>query len=301
LALLNHSYVSQIKSVDVLKAFIARIDEINPITNCVVDERFLEALKEAQEADELVASGAMTEKELSEKKPFLGVPISTKDCIRVEGLLNTSGLYHRKNFRAEEDSQVMKQMREAGAIPFALTNVTELCFWWETVNCVHGRTLNPYDTNRSVGGSSGGEGAIQTSAGAPFGIGADIAGSIRMPAFFNGIFGHRPTRFAISNEGTHPPFYDENQDSMNSIGPMARYAVDLLPMMKVMAAKEKLSELRLDKPVDVKKLRIFYQEEIFNGKFVSPVSICRFKVRSRPSFIILHSRLTKKFKLHSGK
>jgi fatty acid amide hydrolase 2 len=88
---------------------------------------------------------------------------------------------------------------------------------------------------------------------------------------------------------------------MNSIGPMARYAVDLLPMMKVMAAKEKLSELRLDKPVDVKKLRIFYQEEIFNGKFVSPVSICRFKVRSRPSFIILHSRLTKKFKLHSGK
>jgi Asp-tRNA(Asn)/Glu-tRNA(Gln) amidotransferase A subunit family amidase len=154
LALLNHSYVSQIKSVDVLKAFIARIDEINPITNCVVDERFLEALKEAQEADELVASGAMTEKELSEKKPFLGVPISTKDCIRVEGLLNTSGLYHRKNFRAEEDSQVMKQMREAGAIPFALTNVTELCFWWETVNCVHGRTLNPYDTNRSVGGSS---------------------------------------------------------------------------------------------------------------------------------------------------
>lgn len=208
---------------------------------------------------------------MAKTKPFLGVPISTKDCIKVKGLLNTSGLYHRKDLRADEDAPVIKQMRDAGAIPFALTNTSELCMWWESVNCVHGRTNNPYDTNRIVGGSSGGEGAIQASAASPFGIGSDIGGSIRMPAFFNGIFGHKPTRFVINSEGQHPkPFCDE-QESMLSSGPMCRYAVDLKPMMKVIAVKEKLPLLRLDEPVDVKKLKVYYQENDLGAHLVSPV------------------------------
>lgn len=73
----------------------------------------------------------MTEEELANKKPFLGVPISTKDCIQVKGLLNTSGLYYRREMRGANDAPTIKQMREAGAIPFALTNVSELCMWWE--------------------------------------------------------------------------------------------------------------------------------------------------------------------------
>jgi fatty acid amide hydrolase 2 len=214
----------------------------------------------------------MTEEELAVKKPFLGVPISTKDCIKVKGLLNTSGLYHRKDYRAEHDAPVIKQMREAGAIPFALTNTSELCMWWESVNCVHGRTNNPYDTNRIVGGSSGGEGAIQGSAASPFGIGSDIGGSVRMPAFFNGIFGHKPSRYVINNNDQHPAPFSEEQASMLSCGPMVRYAVDLKPMMKAMALKEKLPALRLDEPVDVKKLKVFYQENDLGGHLVSPVS-----------------------------
>jgi fatty acid amide hydrolase 2 len=258
--------------VRVLKAFIDRILEVNPLINCVVDERFSEALKDAEEADRLVASGTMTEEELAEKKPFLGVPISTKDCLKVKGLLNSCGLYYRKDYRAEEDSQVMKQMKKAGAIPFALTNVAELCMWWESANCVHGRTCNPYDTNRTVGGSSGGEGAIQSSAASPFGIGTDIGGSVRIPSFFNGIFGHKPSRFVTSNVGQHPPPYGEEQSSMNCIGPMSRYASDLKPMLKVMAMKEKLPALRLDEPVDVKNLKIFYQENDQGGHLVPTVS-----------------------------
>lgn len=205
-----------------MKTFIERIQEVNPLINCVVDERFSDALKEAEEADKLIASGTYTEEELAQKKPFLGVPISTKDCIQVKGMLNTSGLYYRKDFRATEDAPSIKQMREAGAIPFALTNTSEICMWWESSNCVHGRTNNPYDTNRIVGGSSGGEGCIQACAGSPFGIGSDIGGSIRMPAFFNGVFGLKPSKGVMRNDGQFPTPYTEEQDNMMSSGPLCR-------------------------------------------------------------------------------
>lgn len=209
--------------------------------------------------------------ELAEKKPFLGVPISTKDCMSVKNMINTGGVYYRRNVRATEDSVVMGKMRKAGAIPFCLTNVSELCMWYESNNTLHGRSRNPYDTNRIVGGSSGGEGAIQTAAASPFGIGSDIGGSIRMPAFFNGIFGHKPSRYSVSNEGQFPAPHTDEEKHMCSTGPMCRFAVDLLPMMKVIANEEYLSKLRLDVPVNIQKLKIFYQENDGGGNLISPV------------------------------
>jgi fatty acid amide hydrolase 2 len=128
---------------------------VNPIINCVVANRFTEALKEAAAADKLIASGTISVDELARTKPFLGVPISTKDCIAVKDMINTGGLYYRKDYIAPNDSIVIGKMREAGAIPFCLTNVSELCMWYESNNTVHGRTNNPYDTFRIVGGSSG--------------------------------------------------------------------------------------------------------------------------------------------------
>lgn len=205
-----------------MKTFIERIQEVNPLLNCVVDERFSEALKDAEEADRLIASGTWSEEELAAKKPFLGVPLTTKDCIKVKDLLNTSGLYHRKDIRGDSDAPAIKQMRDAGAIPFAVTNTSELCMWWESTNPVHGRTNNPYDTNRIVGGSSGGEGATQAAAASPFGIGSDIGGSIRMPAYFNGVFGLKPTQFVVNNDGQFPAPYSDEQRAMLSTGPLCR-------------------------------------------------------------------------------
>lgn len=112
-----------------MKSFINRIKEINELLNCVVDQRYDDALKEAAEVDALIASNKYTESELAEKFPYLGVPISTKDCIGVKGMLQTSGMWARRNIRAEEDSAVIKLMRDAGAIPFAITNVSECCMW----------------------------------------------------------------------------------------------------------------------------------------------------------------------------
>lgn len=191
-------------------------------------------------------------------------------CFLLPGMLNTSGLYERRSYRAPEDAAAMALMRKAGAIPFALTNVSEVCMWWESNNTVHGRTRNPYDTNRIVGGSSGGEGCMQAAAASPFGVGSDIGGSIRMPAFFNGIFGHKPSKFIVSNMGQFPLPYSEEQHSFLGIGPMVRHAEDLKPMLKVIAG-EKASLLKLDESVDVRKLKFFYQETDGGGRFVSPV------------------------------
>lgn len=260
----------KVKSVEVLKAFIRRIEDVNSMFNCVVDKRFEAALEAAAEADALVSSGKYTPEELLEKKPFLGVPISTKDCIAVKDFLYTAGLYARKGKRSNEDSEAMSLMRKAGAIPFCLTNVSEMCMWWESSNIVHGRTRNPYDSNRIVGGSSGGEGCIQALAASPFGLGSDIGGSIRMPSFFTGTFGHKPSQNIVSNKGQFPMPFSSEQDAFLGIGPMCRHAEDLKPILKIICG-EKVALLNLDKPVDLKKLRYFYQENDGGSRLVTPV------------------------------
>ena len=112
-----------------MNAFIRRIKQINPLLNCVVDERFKDALAEATKVDELIASNKYTADGLRATKPFLGVPISTKDSIGVKGMIQTCGVWTRRNEKAKEDADVIQLMRAAGAIPFAITNVPELCLW----------------------------------------------------------------------------------------------------------------------------------------------------------------------------
>lgn len=252
-----------------MEVFIDRITEVNPTLNCVVDECFDKALKAADDADELIRSGLYTKNQLLAKMPFLGVPISVKDSIASEGLLHSAGFLPRKDLRAEKDSTVIALMRKAGAIPFALTNVPELCMWWETVNRIHGRSNNPYDNNRIVGGSSGGEAALQAAGGSPLGFGTDIGGSIRMPALFNGVFGHKPSRSIVSLEGIFPETTAGEQKSFNVVGPLCRYASDLKPALKVIAGK-KAKLLKLDEPVDIRHLKYFYQFED-GERLVSPV------------------------------
>ncbi|KAL5285664.1 FAAH2.2 family protein [Megaselia abdita] len=260
----------ELSSVNVLKAFIARVDQINPLLNCVVDNCFDKALEDAQVADDLIASGKYTSEELADQKPFLGVPISTKDNIRVKDLLFSAGLWTRRFVRAHEDGDAMALMREAGAIPFALTNVPELCMWWECLNPIFGHTNNPYDTNRISGGSSGGEGVIQSAGASAFGLGSDIAGSIRVPSLFNGIFGHKPTKDTVSLEGCFPPPSSVEQGSLLSIGPMSRFSCDLRPVLKVLT-KSKSEILGLEEHVDIKNLRFFYQKDDGGGLFVTPI------------------------------
>ncbi|XP_068968973.1 fatty-acid amide hydrolase 2-A isoform X1 [Bombus flavifrons] len=261
----------QLTSQEVVQSYIDRIKEIQPILNCVVEDRFEDALKEAKLCDDLLKSeNAPSPQVLAEEKPFFGVPFTTKDCIAIAGMKQTAGLTLRKNVVSERDAEAVRLMRAAGAIPLATTNVSELAMWWETSNCLYGTTKNPYNTRHIVGGSSGGEGCIQAAAGSPLGIGSDIGGSIRIPSYFNGLFGHKPSTGMVSNDGQYPSAQSEDQNRLLSIGPMCRYAQDLLPTLKILADKN-ADMLHLNEKVDISKLKFYYMEDDGGQYFTSPV------------------------------
>lgn len=244
----------KVKAYDVVKAYIDRMNEVNKVLNAVVDGPFMEALDEAKLIDEKIASGELTD---FSKKPFLGVPFTTKDSTSVKGKLHTLGLRSRKNEKSVADAECVRLMKEAGAIIIATSNVPEVNKWCESRNSLTGQTNNPYDTRRSVGGSSGGEGCLIAACATGFGLGTDIGGSIRIPAFNCGIFGHKPTVGAINTKGcTFRTGKEKN--TMVVAGPMSRYAEDLMPIFKVLVDPEMAPELKLDEEVDVTKLRYFY-------------------------------------------
>lgn len=222
----------EVTSREVVEAHIARIQEVNPRINAVVAHRFEQARAEASRADEQVERVPP-----EDLPPLHGVPCTIKESFALEGMPNTSGHVSRRELRATSDAVTVARLRAAGAVPLGVTNVPELCMWFETHNRIYGRTNNPYDPRRIAGGSSGGEGAIVGAGGSPFGLGADIGGSIRMPAFFNGVFGHKPTGGLVPNTGQYPVAENEALRYL-ATGPLARRAEDLFPLLRILAGPD---------------------------------------------------------------
>lgn len=248
----------EITSEVVVQSFIERIKEVNPILNAVVDTRYEDALAEAKEVDKMLSSETLSD--IEQTKPFLGVPFTTKDSTACKGLLHTMGLVSRHNVKATEDADVVALMKNAGAILLAVTSVPELNLWSETRNNVIGQTKNPYDTRRSVGGSSGGEASLIAAAASPLGIGTDIGGSIRIPACCCGIFGHKPTTGLTPLKGLTFRTGKEDQ-TMVTAGPMTKYACDLKPFLITLLGAN-VNRLRLDMKVNLKDLKVMYMEEV---------------------------------------
>ncbi|KAF8778775.1 Fatty-acid amide hydrolase 2 like protein [Argiope bruennichi] len=262
---------AEITSEEVVKAYINRISEVNGLINAVIEGRYEEAMNEARLADQLVRSGTLTEAELAEKYPLLGIPFTAKEAILIKGLPSTCGLVCRKGMTAEEDSEPVQRLKACGGIPLALTNTSEICMWWETYNKLHGRTNNPYDTTRTVGGSSGGEAALIAAAGSVIGIGTDLGGSIRLPAFFTGIFGHKPTQGLVPIGGQFPPALEEISPYV-VVGPMTRYATDLKLMLSAFIGKDATEELKLFSPVDIRSIKVYYMLDDGGSPGSTPVS-----------------------------
>jgi fatty acid amide hydrolase 2 len=148
-----------------------------------------------------------------------------------------AGVVARRAFLSERTATIAQRTLDAGAIPLGLTNLSELTLWVETENRVYGRTGNAYDPSRTAGGSSGGEGAAIGSGGSPFGLGSDLGGSIRLPAFFNGVFGHKPSKGLIPLTGLYPEAVGESVH-LAVCGPLARRGEDLMPLLRVMAGPD---------------------------------------------------------------
>jgi len=222
----------EISSAEAVEAHIKQIQKVNPIINAVVKDRFEQARQEARQADEMVKS-----KSPEQLPPFYGVPCTIKECFALTGMPNASGMVARKNIISNQDATAVGRVRKAGAIPLGVTNTSELCMWYESYNKVYGRSNNPYNPKHIVGGSSGGEGAIIGAGASPFGIGSDIGGSIRMPAFFNGVFGHKPTGTLVPATGQHPTAENEALTYL-ATGPLARRAEDLMPILRIIAGPD---------------------------------------------------------------
>ncbi|MCX5858531.1 MAG: amidase, partial [Proteobacteria bacterium] len=222
----------EVTSAEVVETHIRYAQKVNPTLNAIIQDRFELARKEAREADEKV-------KTVPPEKlpPFHGVPCTIKECFALAGMPNTSGLLARKGVTAKDNAVTVSRLLSAGVIPLGVTNVPELCMWMETYNKIYGRTNNPYNPGHIVGGSSGGEGAIIGSGASPFGLGSDIGGSIRMPAFFNGIFGHKPTSLTVPNTGQYPVVHGDALRYLTT-GPLCRRAEDLVPLMTILAGPD---------------------------------------------------------------
>lgn len=214
-----------------VEAHAAQIAKANPSINALVALRLDRARAEADAADARLARGD------DDLPPFFGVPCTIKEAFALEGMPWTSGFVARKDVRALGDATAVARLRAAGAIPLGVTNTSELCMWFESFNRVYGRTTSAYDPARIAGGSSGGEGAAVGSGMSPFGLGSDVGGSIRLPAFFNGVFGHKPSGGLVPNTGQYPS-PTGTAGRMLSTGPLCRSARDLYPLLRVLAGPD---------------------------------------------------------------
>ena len=245
----------EVSSREVVDAHIAKVKRVNPMINAVVVDRFDAARAEADAADAY--------QQRSRSLPmFHGVPCTIKESFAVQGMPNSAGLVARKDHRALEDAITVKRLRAAGGVVMGVTNTSELCMWMETHNRIYGRTKNPYDQTKHVGGSSGGEGAIIGSGASPFGLGADVGGSIRMPAFFNGVFGHKPSAGLVPNSGQFPIAHGRALRYLSS-GPLCRRAEDLWPLLTTLAGPDgedlECERMKLGSPkIKLSKVRIVH-------------------------------------------
>lgn len=234
--------LGEVSSREVVDAHIEQCQRARAV-NAVVADRFDAARREADAADALRAKEGP-----DALPPFHGVPCSIKESFALEGMPWTAGLVARKGVRATADAPTVARYRAAGLIPLGVTNTSELCMWFESDNRVYGRTSSAYDLDRIAGGSSGGEGAVVGVGGAPVGLGSDIGGSIRMPAFFNGVFGHKSSGGIVPNTGQFPEAEGDAR-AMCATGPITRHAEDLYPLLKLLVGPDGRDTSVVDAPL----------------------------------------------------
>jgi amidase len=216
-------------------------------------------LGQAKEADARRAGG--------ERAPLLGLPVTIKDSLAVAGMPHLSGSVAREGNVANEDATVVARLRAAGAIVLAKSAVPEYTWSYETESVSHGRTRNPYDPERTSGGSSGGEAALIASGASPLGLGTDGGGSIRVPSHYCGIAGLRPTARLVPETGAWPSTRDTGMLDMATIGPMARSVVDLALALDVIAGGDGIDPFvgsaprRAPEAVDLRALRVAFHDE----------------------------------------
>jgi amidase len=221
---------------ELVDSAISRIEALDPKINAVVVRDFDRARALANEADAALARG--------ERRPLLGVPMTVKEQFNIGGLPTTWGDPKFKDWRPEADALVVQRLKSSGAIILGKTNVPINLADWQSYNDVYGTTNNPWNLDRSPGGSSGGSAAALAAGFVPLEFGSDIGGSLRAPAHFCGVFSHKPSLDLVPQRGAGPPQTPAIavRGDLAVVGPMARSAADLALQLAVVAGPDELAE-----------------------------------------------------------
>jgi amidase len=220
----------KVGALELTDAAIARIEQRDGPINAVVVRDFDRARETARAADGALGRG--------ERRPLLGLPMTVKESNEIEGLPSTWGSPAFSGWVADKDAVAVARLKAAGAIILGKTNVPPFLADWQSTNPVYGRTKNPWDLGRSPGGSSGGSAAAVAAGMSPLELGSDIGGSIRVPAAFCGIYGHKPSYGLVPTRGHSPPGLDGGPIALAVVGPLARSAADLDLALGVVAGPE---------------------------------------------------------------
>lgn len=220
----------QISAVEVTDHMIARIEALDRRINAVVVRDFDRARESAKAADAALAR--------RERRPLLGVPMAVKESFDIAGLPKTWGIPAFKNWTSQEDAVTVARLKEAGAVILGKTNVPLLLGDWQSFNDIYGTTRNPWNLDRTPGGSSGGSSAALAAGFGPLSLGSDIGGSLRAPAHYCGIYAHKPTLGLLPLGGHRSPGAGPRDSDLSVVGPMARSAGDLALALDVLAGPD---------------------------------------------------------------
>jgi amidase len=245
----------KVSSEEVTRAYLTRIEKINPQINAVV-QIAPDIIEQAQAMDASLARGEI-------KGVLHGVPMTVKDSLETAGVISTSGTLGRKNFVPTQDATPVARLKAAGALMLGKTNLPELLMGIESDNLVYGRTNNPYGLERTCGGSSGGEAAAQAFGASAIGLGSDSGGSIRIPAHFCGIASIKPTSGRTARTGQFPP-YGGLTERLSQVGVMARWVEDLILGLPLISGPDWRDQSTVPMPlgdpktVEIKNLRVAF-------------------------------------------
>lgn len=211
----------ELSAIELLDLYLQRVDALNPEINAVVARDDEAARATAADVDQARARGKPV-------GPLAGLPMTIKDSFEVVGMTATCGLPPLANHRPEADADAVRRLRDAGAVIFGKTNLPAAAADWQSYNELYGVTRNPWNLERTVGGSSGGAAAAVAAGMTAFELGSDIAGSIRIPSHFCGVFGHKPSYGIVPLRGhIPPPPGGLSAPQLGVAGPIARSAADL--------------------------------------------------------------------------
>ncbi len=218
----------KLSPVEIIDAVLERIEQLNPNVNAYCTVAAESAREEARQAEDKV----IKKEKLG---PLHGVPVSIKDLVLTEGIRTTGGSPRYEGFVPQQDSIIVERLKAAGAIVLGKTNTPESGWVAVTDNPLFGPTRNPWDLERTPGGSSGGAASAVALGLGPLAVGGDGGGSIRIPSSFCGVFGHKPSFGRVPN---YPGFPRELWEGLSVVGPITRTVADAALMMEVIAGRD---------------------------------------------------------------